>query len=246
MLAKYAECVYNRNKTWKEGGFLDTTLLEAQSFWPHLSDAQKTLLRERSHIAHFAAGEAIKTGSSNCIGPLFVIQGILRVYLLSADGREATIYRLRAGETCVLSASCVLSAMTFDVQIDAETDCEVVIIPSPVFAQLVDNNLYVENFVYRSSTERLSDLIQAVERMFFMTLRQRVAAFLIDESASSGKTTLCLTQEQLARAIGSAREAVSRILKQLSQTGSIEVSRGGIRILDKAMLYRELSEKEIR
>ncbi len=224
---------------------MDTTLLESQSFWPHLSDAQKQLVRERAHAAHFSAGEAVKTGNCSCIGPLFVVQGILRVYLLSADGREATIYRLRAGETCVLSASCVLSAMTFDVQIDAETDCDLLIIPAATFAQLVDENLYVENFVYRSSTERLSDLIQAVERMFFLTLRQRVAAFLIDESASSGNTTLSLTQEQLARAIGSAREAVSRILKQLSKSGSIEVSRGGIRILDKGMLYEELSEADV-
>lgn len=221
---------------------MDTTLLEAQSFWLHLSETQKMLLKEHSRTVHFSPGEAIKIENQSCIGPLFVISGIIRVYLLSTDGREATIYRLRTGETCVLSASCVLSAMTFDVQIDAETDCDLLIIPAPVFSQLMNENLYVENFVYRSSTEHLSDLIQAVERMFFMTLRQRVAAFLIDESASSGSSTLSLTQEHLARAIGSAREAVSRILKQLSQTGSIEVSRGGIRILDKAMLYQELSE----
>ena len=164
--------------------------------------------------------------------------------MLSADGREATIYRLRTGETCVLSASCATVSMTFDVQIDAETDCDLLIIPTPVFSQLMEENLYVENFVYRSSTERLSDLIQAVERMFFMTLRQRVAAFLIDESASNGNSTISLTQEHLARAIGSAREAVSRTLKQLSQTGSIEVSRGGIHILDKSKLYQELSEND--
>ena len=182
----------------------------------------------------------MKLGSSNCIGPLFVVRGILRVYLLSEDGREATIYRVRAGEACVLSASCVLSAITFDVQIDAETDCDLLIIPTATFAALMEHNLYVENYVYRSSTERLSDLIQAVERMFFLTLRQRVAAFLIDESASSGTDRLTLTQEQLAKAIGSAREAVSRILKQLSQTGSITVSRGGIVIQDKSLLYAEL------
>ena len=178
---------------------MDITLLEAQSFWPHLSDAQKALVRERARTAHFSAGEAIKMGNQSCIGPLFVVSGIVR---------------------------------------------DVLILPTPVFSQLMEENLYVENFVYRSSTERLSDLIQAVERMFFMTLRQRVAAFLIDESASSGNSTLSLTQEHLARAIGSAREAVSRILKQLSQAGSIEVSRGGIRILDKAKLYQELSEDD--
>lgn len=184
-------------------------------------------------------------GSCNCIGPLFVVHGILRVYLLSQDGREATIYRLRQNDACMLSASCVLSAITFDVQIDAETDCDLIIIPTSLFSDLMSRNLYVENYVYRSSTERLSDLIQAVERMFFLTLRQRVAAFLIDESSSTGSDHVTLTQEQLAKAIGSAREAVSRILKQLSADGSIEVSRGGIRILNKSLLYAELQAADL-
>ena len=219
---------------------MDITLLKNQSFWPHLSPEERQTVEQHAIASHFSAGQPVKLGSSNCIGPLFVVRGILRVYLLSEDGREATIYRVRAGEACVLSASCVLSAITFDVQIDAETDCDLLIIPTATFAALMEHNLYVENYVYRSSTERLSDLIQAVERMFFLTLRQRVAAFLIDESASSGTDRLTLTQEQLAKAIGSAREAVSRILKQLSQTGSITVSRGGIVIADKSLLDAEL------
>lgn len=224
---------------------MDLTLLEKQSFWPHLSPEDQQRVREQSLTAHFSAGQAVKMGSCNCIGPLFVVRGILRVYLLSQDGREATIYRLRQNDACMLSASCVLSAITFDVQIDAETDCDLIIIPTSLFSDLMSRNLYVENYVYRSSTERLSDLIQAVERMFFLTLRQRVAAFLIDESSSTGSDHVTLTQEQLAKAIGSAREAVSRILKQLSANGSIEVSRGGIRILNKSLLYAELQAADL-
>lgn len=224
---------------------MDLTLLEKQSFWPHLSPEDQQRVREQALTAHFSAGQAVKMGSCNCIGPLFVVRGILRVYLLSQDGREATIYRLRQNDACMLSASCVLSAITFDVQIDAETDCDLIIIPTSLFSDLMSRNLYVENYVYRSSTERLSDLIQAVERMFFLTLRQRVAAFLIDESSSTGIDHVTLTQEQLAKAIGSAREAVSRILKQLSANGSIEVSRGGIRILNKSLLYAELQAADL-
>lgn len=224
---------------------MDLTLLEKQSFWPHLSPEDQQRVREQALTAHFSAGQAVKMGSCNCIGPLFVARGILRVYLLSQDGREATIYRLRQNDACMLSASCVLSAITFDVQIDAETDCDLIIIPTSLFSDLMSRNLYVENYVYRSSTERLSDLIQAVERMFFLTLRQRVAAFLIDESSSTGSDHVTLTQEQLAKAIGSAREAVSRILKQLSANGSIEVSRGGIRILNKSLLYAELQAADL-
>lgn len=224
---------------------MDLTLLEKQSFWPHLSPEDQQRVRKQALTAHFSAGQAVKMGSCNCIGPLFVVRGILRVYLLSQDGREATIYRLRQNDACMLSASCVLSAITFDVQIDAETDCDLIIIPTSLFSDLMSRNLYVENYVYRSSTERLSDLIQAVERMFFLTLRQRVAAFLIDESSSTGSYHVTLTQEQLAKAIGSAREAVSRILKQLSANGSIEVSRGGIRILNKSLLYAELQAADL-
>ena len=211
---------------------MDISLLEKQAFWPHLTPSEQQRIRDHVLSSHFSAGEAIKLGGNNCIGPLFVVHGILRVYLLSADGREATIYRLRQGDACMLSASCMLSAITFDVQIDAETDCDLLIIPTTLFADLMSHNLY----------ERLSDLIQAVERMFFLTLRQRIAAFLIDESATNGTDRLTLTQEQLARAIGSAREAVSRSLKQLAQSGSIEVSRGGIRILNKSLLYAELEQ----
>ena len=103
------------------------------------------------------------------------------------------------------------------------------------------NNIYVENFAYRLMTERFSDVISAVERMFFMNLRQRIAVFLIDESVAQRSSTLALTQEQLAKAIGSAREAVSRNLKLLVKDGCIEISRGTINILDKKMLYEIIS-----
>ena len=120
---------------------MDISLLEKQSFWPHLTPSEQQRIRDQALSAHFFAGEAIKLGGNNCIGPLFVVRGILRVYLLSADGREATIYRLRQDDACMLSASCMLSAITFDVQIDAETDCDLLVIPAALFADLMAHNL---------------------------------------------------------------------------------------------------------
>lgn len=223
---------------------MDISLIETQPFWEHLSLDDRQLLRDRTQQISFHAGQAIQSSERSCLGPIFVVKGIVRIYLLSEDGREATIYRLRSREACMLSASCILSAITFDVQIDAETDCTLLVVPADLFSALMTRNLYVENFVYHNTTQRLSELVQAIERMFFLTLRQRVAAFLIDESASCDQNELSFTQEQLARAIGSAREAVSRILKQLTQTGSISVSRGGIHILNKVLLYQELSSQQ--
>lgn len=211
------------------------------SFWQHLKEADREFLLSHVQEAHYHSGEAIHTGELRCLGPLFVRSGILRVYLLSDEGKEATIARIHPDEVCVLSASCILSSITFDAQIDAETDCHLLVIPSSAFAELMRRNIYVENFIYHIITEHFSDVITAVERMFFLSLRQRISAFLIDESARQETSCLALTQEQLARAIGSAREAVSRNLKPLVQDQILEITRGEIRILDKNKLYQELS-----
>lgn len=215
--------------------------LQSQPFWDHLTETQKELLISNIRLAHYPAGTAIQSGDNQCLGTLFLRKGILRVYLLSSQGKEATLYRLREGDVCTLSASCMISAITFDVQIDAETDCDVLIIPAAVFSQLMKQNIYVENFAYKLTTEHFSDVISGIERTFFLNLPQRIAAFLLDEAAENNSDSLSLTQENLARSIGSAREAVSRALKQLSQEGCIEVSRGGIRLLDKAKLYQMLN-----
>lgn len=215
--------------------------LEQFSFWEHLSAADQELVRTNLHPLHYSAGQPVRSSGVDCLGAIFVKSGILRVYLLSDEGKETTMYRLRDGDVCILSASCVMSSITFEVEIDAETDCELLLIPTAVFSALMKRNIYVENFSYKLITERFSDMVAAVERMFFMSLKQRIAAFLIDESAAQHTDDLVLTQEQLARAIGSAREAVSRNLKQLSSCGCLEVARGTIRILDKKKLYGELT-----
>ena len=163
--------------------------------------------------------------------------GGLRLSLLSEEGREASIARLGAGQVCVLSASCVLSAVTFDVEITAEEESDILVLPSHVFGPLMAENIYVECFVYRTATELFSDVIGAVERLLFMTLEQRVASFLLDEAARRGTDTLAITQEAIALGIASAREAVTRALRQLAARGLVEVFRGGVKLLDRKALY---------
>ena len=215
--------------------------LEKQPFWPHLTGAQQNLILDQARQAEYRSGDAVLSERDDCLGALFILKGILRVYLLAEDGRQITIYRLHGGEACVLAASCALPAITFDVQIDAEEDCSLLILPTPAFSRLMEENIWLEAFAYRLTAEHFSSIMGAVERIFFMTLEQRVAAFLIDESAELGSDSIPFTQEKLAMAIGSAREAVSRILNQFSREGCVSLSRGCIRILDKNALYSKLS-----
>lgn len=216
-------------------------VLEETPFWEHLTNEQADRVLQDSRCVSYPAGSLIYSPARECLGTIFILKGTIRAYLLSDEGKEVTIYRIRKGDTCVLTASCALSAITFDVEIEAETDCEVLLIPATVFSVLSADNIYVENFAYKIATERFSSVVEALQQIMFMSLRQRIAAFLIDESAQGRDDCIHMTHEEIAKAIGSAREAVSRTLKQMSEKGDVVLFRGGIKIENKASLYELIS-----
>lgn len=218
-----------------------TEILEKMAFWEHLTEDEKRKTIEGAKFVTYPAGSRVYSPSRECLGTAIIEKGVLRAYLLSDEGKDVTIYRIRKGDVCVLAASCALSAVTFDVEIDAETDSEILLIPASVFSVLTEKNIYVENFAYKIATERFSSVVEVLQQMLFMSLMQRIAAFLIDESAELHDEKIHMTHEEIARAIGSAREAVSRTLKQMTKEGYISLFRGGIQIENKNALYELLS-----
>lgn len=207
------------------------------TFWDKLTDEEKKQIQDSAQCRTYRENQMVSGSDSDCLGMFFVCSGTIRVYLLSEDGKEATVRRIHKGELCMVSGSCMLSTVPFDVQIDAESESEVLILPSPMLKNIMEHNIYVENFIYKNMNESFSDMIAAVQKMLFASLEQRLAGFLLDESVRAKSMEIHMTQEQIARAIGSAREAVSRTLKQMVKEGSVELFRGGVRILDKKRLY---------
>lgn len=212
--------------------------LKTLSFWEQLSSEEKKLICDNTIIVKYAKGTSIHNGSEDCIGVMLLKSGQLRTYILSEDGRDITLYRLFKGDVCILSASCVLDAITFDVFIDAEEDTEVLLINSAVFHQLADCNIYVRCFGYQLTATRFSDVMWAMQQVLFMSADRRLAIFIIDELAKNGSDEINLTHEQIARYMGSAREVVSRMLKYFSQEGIVSLYRGGFKVIDKAKLRR--------
>lgn len=206
------------------------------SFWEQLSDDEKYFLCSNAMPVKYPKGTTIHGGGEDCVGVLLIKSGQLRIYMLSEDGRDITLYRLFEGDVCILSASCVLEAITFDVFIDAEADTEVLLINSAVFRQLAERNIYVKCFGYQLSATRFSDVMWAMQQVLFMSADKRLAIFLIDELSKNGGDEIRLTHEQIARYMGSAREVVSRMLKYFAQEGIVTLSRGGLKIIDKAKL----------
>jgi CRP/FNR family transcriptional regulator len=206
------------------------------SFWDHLNPNQKTMLLENTMPVSYKRAENIHRGENDCVGVLLIKSGELRTYILSEDGRDITLYRLGSDEICILSASCILENITFDVHIDAEADCEVLLLKSSIFSQICNENIYAENFSYKSMIDRFSDVMWAMQQILFMSFDKRLTIFLLDEVARTGSNTINMTHEQIAKYIGSAREVVSRMLKYFENEGYVNLSRGKIEVIDKVQL----------
>ncbi|MCH1981599.1 Crp/Fnr family transcriptional regulator [Ruminococcus sp. OA3] len=206
--------------------------------WDSLTREEQLNIINNSALKEYGKGELLHQGDMDCVGLFIINTGKIRTYLLSDDGKEVTLYRLGHGDTCILSASCALATITFDVYIEAEEKTQVLLISSSFFSSLMEKNIYVECFSYKLATERFSDVMWAMQQILFMNLDQRLAIFLWDELSRSEGNVIHITHEQIARYIGSAREVVSRMLKYFVADGIVELSRGGIRIVDKKRLRK--------
>ncbi len=118
-----------------------------------------------------------------------------------------------------------------------QEDSQCFIINGPAFAQLSERSSQVKIFALETAVNRFSDVMWVMQQILFMSMDKRLAIFLSDEIARTGLNSVHLTHEQIARYIGSAREVVSRMLKYFASEGIVEISRKGIRILNKPKLY---------
>jgi CRP/FNR family transcriptional regulator len=209
---------------------------ERLDFYGRLAPAERAALEGAATVARFAKGASLKSRDGDCLGVLVLRSGSLRAFIQGEDGREVTLYRIAPGEECVLSASCVLNSLNFDVFIEADADSEAIKINIGVFERLMAENVWVENFAYKSAVNRFGDVMWAVEQVLFMRFDRRLAIFLLDESAKTGSVQA--THDQIAKYVGSAREVVSRMLKQFETKGLVRLSRGSIDILDREALKR--------
>lgn len=204
--------------------------------WDKLNENEQNILCSHTVEKKYKAGENIHGGNGGCTGAVLLKKGSARTYILSPEGKEVTLYRLFAGDICMLSASCVLQSVTFDVFVDAAEDCECYIINGKAMADVSQKNIYVQNFALNSAVSRFSDVMWVMQQILFMSFDKRLALFLYNESLRKNSNTIYLTHDQIAAFLGSAREVVSRMLKYFESEGVIERCRGGVKIQDKQKL----------
>lgn len=207
-------------------------------FWKTLTEGERQLVQQNMVLERFDKGGAVHSGGLDCRGMIVVKSGRLRAYIVSETGREATLYRPVPGEACVLSASCILNNIDFDVFIDAEVKSEVYVLPVQYLKELCKTNREVEGFTNQVLAARFTDVMWVMEAILFSSMDKRLALFLLEQAGMEKKESLAITHEAIAGHLGSAREVVSRMLKYFEREGLVAVSRGGIRITDPAGLKK--------
>ena len=211
--------------------------LQALPFWEHLTAQEAGTARAGARIVHYKKGELVHGCDGQCLGLISVCSGKLRVYMLSEDGREIALYRLLPDDACVLAASCVIRQITFDVQMVADADTDLLIQNASTFKRLAQSNIYVECCQYKLATERFSDVMWSMQQLLFISFDKRLAQHLWEES-DHARQPVHATHEQMARDTGAARETVTRMLRSFAEDGIVALGRGTVTISDPEKLKK--------
>ena len=160
-------------------------------------------------------------------------------YILSEEGRAFTLCFLRAGDAALLTAAALFDGNLCDISIEADEDTGLFLSDTVVVRQILGENLHVRVAAYERSMQRLSEILGKFHQALFISADRRLARFLLAESERTGDDEIRLTHKQTAQSLGTAREVVSRLIREFSQEGMVETARGRIHILDRAALqYR--------
>lgn len=201
-----------------------------------LDDAAKARLRQSARIVEAPVGAIGYRETDPCNAYVMRLAGRSRVFKISESGREILLYRVAAGETCVLTTTCLLGRSRYPASTVVEEAVRDVVIPAATFHELMVESDVFRRFVMSNYGDLISDLIVLVDEVAFQGLEARLAKQLLEDAA--GKLVIERTHQQLADELGTAREVVSRQLKNFENLGLLTLGRGQITLTDQAALTR--------
>ena len=194
----------------------------------------KQLLTNRAVIVKVPAGTTIFGPGNSPENMLFLIDGTVRVQQVSETGHEIVLYRIQAGQSCVLTTACLLAYEDYSADGIAETDVTAAAVPRVVFDDLVAQSKPFRDFVFAAFSKRITDMFRMIDEVAFQRLDVRLADKLI--ALADGQDKVATTHQKLSVELGTAREVVSRQLQEFQRRGWIEQSRGQVNLLDKTQL----------
>lgn len=205
--------------------------------FPPLRELEEPLrgqLARQAACLRVPAGTQVFREGGNCANYLLVLEGSVRVQKLSESGREIVLYRVEAGQSCVLTTACLLAGESYSAEGIAETEVQAVALPAALFQQALANSRRFREFVFASYGERIASLVMLIDAIAFGRQDSRLAEVLERQADAAGEIET--THQALARELGTAREVVSRLLKEFERHGWLSLARGRILLRDRHAL----------
>jgi len=211
-------------------------MIELENFKPFcaLSDQGKILLRQGLVSRDCAPAAPILHKGQRISGAYFVTRGRLRVFSLAPNGNEATLYFINPGETCVFALNSLFNDLLYPAWVEAVDDTTVALIPGPLFRTLFAREAAVQDLTVRTLSTLVFRLMAELEEIHAYKLNQRLANLLLVHASTAGE--LHMTQQQMARHLGTTREVVARLMREFVAAGQVETRRRRTLICDAAGL----------
>ena len=164
--------------------------------------------------------------------------GSLRVFKIGEGGREITLYNVYAGEVCLLNVACLLSGLPSPASARVETDVKALVIPDRLFRRWMAESDRMREYIFGVVASRFAAVTSLIEEVAFKKMDQRLSAWLCQRFFRNGTTAreITATHEQIAADLGTAREVVSRLLKDFERREAVQLSRGRIQLRDEGVL----------
>lgn len=203
--------------------------------FPHLmelSEQERADALAAMSMGEYAPGTVMIEQGRRCRGAALVLSGVIRVYKLSEEGREITLYRVGSGETCVLAVSCLLGGVDYPVIAEVEDAAEVAMLPIGYLRTAMMKSETWQKFIFASMADSMISVLTVLDEVAFHSMDSRMAARLLQ----CDRNRIEMTHEQLAQDMGTAREVVSRLLKDMEKRRYVELRRGTVIVLDREAL----------
>ena len=208
-----------------------------QQYFPIFPETQDTAVdafMRSANLVNLSSDQMVFSVGDSCENYLLLLQGRIRVQLIAETGREVMLYTVSSGDSCVLTTSCLLEDKPYPAEAFTEGDVSAFLIPEADFNQALEKSDFFRKYVFNNFSSRLSSVIHRMEEVVLNPLEVRLAKYLL----SINEPVIRKTHQQLASEMGTAREVISRHLKQLKSAGWVALSRGKITVIDRTALEK--------
>ena len=209
-------------------------------FIGELGEEGRKLLAGSIRTIHAAPGSTLLSQGDPVAGLYFVEAGAVRVHYLDAQGHDGTLYRLEPGEACVLALNCVFSQFSYPAWADAEEEgASLFVLGGDAARELVRVDPAFLQALFAQTSARLYQVLVTLEQALRLPLEARLARLLLDLAGEGGE--VCLSHDRLASHLGTSREVVSRLVRNLAKSGLGESHYGKVTICDPVRLAARCS-----